>query len=135
MKRVPKPVFFVVALLILAFSFTAIFGISYYTGDNKTTVLKGISDIRWGIDIRGGVEATFKPAGDVDATDEQLESAKSIIELRMVSQGITDYELYADAKSDRIIVVSMEGDSDRTQLRQSKRFLNSTAYIPSRRRS
>ena len=61
MKRVPKPVFFVVALLILAFSFTAIFGISYYTGDNKTTVLKGISDIRWGIDIRGGVEATFKP--------------------------------------------------------------------------
>ena len=46
MKRVPKPVFFVVALLILAFSFTAIFGISYYTGDNKTTVLKGISDIR-----------------------------------------------------------------------------------------
>ena len=79
MKRVPKPVFFVVALLILAFSFTAIFGISYYTGDNKTTVLKGISDIRWGIDIRGGVEATFKPAGDVDATDEQLVAAKSII--------------------------------------------------------
>ncbi|MCD8025746.1 MAG: protein translocase subunit SecD [Clostridiales bacterium] len=104
MKRVPKPVFFIVALLILAFSFTAIFGVSYYTGDNKNTVLKGISDIRWGIDIKGGVEATFKPANDVDATDEQLESAKSIIELRMISQGITDYELYADKGSDRIIV-------------------------------
>ena len=117
MKRVPKPVFFVVALLILAFSFTAIFGISYYTGDNKTTVLKGISDIRWGIDIRGGVEATFKPAGDVDATDEQLESAKSIIELRMVSQGITDYELYADAKSDRIIVrFPWKEDSDQNAI-------------------
>ena len=104
MKRVPKPVFFIVALLILAFSFTAIFGVSYYTGDNKNTVLKGIGDIRWGIDIRGGVEATFKPANGVDATDEQLESAKSIIELRMISQGITDYELYADKNSDRIIV-------------------------------
>lgn len=104
MKRVPKPMFFIVALLILAFSFTAIFGVSYYTGDNKNTVLKGIGDIRWGIDIRGGVEATFKPAGDYDATDEQLESAKSIIELRMISQGITDYELYADKGSDRIIV-------------------------------
>lgn len=104
MKRVPKPVFFIVALLILAFSFTAIFGVSYYTGDNKNTVLKGIGDIRWGIDIRGGVEATFKPANDYDATDEQLESAKSIIELRMISQGITDYELYADRNSDRIIV-------------------------------
>ena len=104
MKRVPKPVFFIVALLILAFSFTAIFGVSYYTGDNKNTVLKGIGDIRWGIDIRGGVEATFKPAGDIDATDEQLDSAKSIIETRMVSNGITDYEIYSDYGSDRIIV-------------------------------
>ena len=104
MKRVPKPVFFIVALLILAFTYTAIFGVSYYEGDNKVTVLKGISDIRWGIDIRGGVEATFKPADGYDATDEQLEAAKSIIELRMVSQGITDYELYADRNNDRIIV-------------------------------
>jgi len=29
MKRVPKPVFFIVALLILAFASTAIFGVSY----------------------------------------------------------------------------------------------------------
>ena len=55
MKRIPKPVFFIVALLVLAFTFTAVFGVSYYTGDNKNTVVKGISDIRWGIDIRGGV--------------------------------------------------------------------------------
>ena len=100
--------FFIVALLILAFSFTAIFGVSYYTGDNQNTVLKGIGDIRWGIDIRGGVEATFKPADNYDATDEQLESAKSIIELRMISQGITDYELYADKGNDRIIVTDLE---------------------------
>ncbi len=104
MKRVPKPVFFIVALLILAFSFTAIFGVSYYNGDNKNTVIKGVGDIRWGIDIRGGVEATFKPAEGYNATPEQLQDAKAIIELRMVSQGITDYELYADTNSDRIIV-------------------------------
>ena len=29
MKRVPKPVFFIVALLIFAFTYTAIFGVSY----------------------------------------------------------------------------------------------------------
>ncbi len=104
MKRVPKPVFFIVALLILAFTFTAIFGVAYYNGDNKVTVLKGVGDIRWGIDIRGGVEATFKPANDYDATDSELDAAKAIIELRMVSQGITDYELYADTNKDRIIV-------------------------------
>lgn len=104
MKRVPKPVFFIVALLILAFASTAIFGVSYYNGDNKVTVIKGVNDIRWGIDIRGGVEATFKPAGDIDATETDLDSAKTIIETRMVSQGITDYELYADYGTDRIIV-------------------------------
>ena len=96
MKRIPKAVFFIVAILILAFSFTSVFGLSYYVGDNRQTIVKGIGDIRWGTDIRGGVEATFQPANGVDATDKQLESAKSIIETRMVSQGITDYELYAD---------------------------------------
>ncbi len=104
MKRIPKPVFFICALLILLFAASSIFGVSYYEGDIEKTVVKGINDIRWGIDIRGGVEATFKPADDFDATDEQLDSAKSIIETRMVSNGITDYELYADYSSDRIIV-------------------------------
>ena len=104
MKRIPKPVFFVVALLILLFAASSIFGVSYYDGDIEKTVIKGIDDIRWGIDIRGGVEATFKPADDIDATDVQLDSAKSIIETRMVSGGITDYELYVDYGSDRIIV-------------------------------
>ena len=104
MKRISKPVFFIVAILIIAFAFTAFAGIKYYEGDIQKTVIKGIGDIRWGIDIRGGVEATFKPAGDIDATDEQLDSAKSIIETRMVSNGITDYEIYSDYGSDRIIV-------------------------------
>ncbi len=104
MKRIPKPVFFICALLILLFAASSIFGVSYYDGDIEKTVFKGIDDIRWGIDIRGGVEATFKPADDVDATDTQLDAAKEIIETRMVSSCITDYELYADYGSDRIIV-------------------------------
>ncbi len=104
MKRIPKPVFFICALLILLFAASSIFGVSYYDGDIEKTVFKGIDDIRWGIDIRGGVEATFKPADDLDATDAQLDAAKSIIETRMVSSGITDYEIYADYGSDRIIV-------------------------------
>ena len=104
MKRVPKPVFFIVALLILAFAFTAVFGIAYYNGDNKTTVLKGVGDIRWGIDISGGVNATFKPADNYDASEEELEAAKATIETRMVTSGITDYELYADSVHNKIIV-------------------------------
>lgn len=104
MKRVKKPVFFIVAVLILALAVTSVCGIYTQNGDTKETWIKGISDIRWGIDIRGGVEATFSPADGVDATDEQLESAKAIIELRMVSKNITDYEIYTDAANDKIIV-------------------------------
>lgn len=104
MKRVAKPVFFVIAILILILSYFATFGLHTQYGDIDTTVIKGIGDIRWGIDIKGGVEATFKPADDVDASDEEIETAKAVIETRLVSNNITDYELYADASSDRIIV-------------------------------
>ena len=104
MKRVPKPVFFIVALLILAFTYTAVFGIAYYEGDNKVTVIKGIGDIRWGIDISGGVNATFKPANNYNADERELKAARATIEQRMISQGITDYELYDDSNNDRIIV-------------------------------
>ena len=104
MKRISKPVFFIVAILILVFAATALLGVRYYDGDIQKTAIKGLSDIRWGIDIRGGVEATFKPADNIDASDDELDAAKSIIETRLVSGGITDYELYADRGSDRIIV-------------------------------
>ena len=103
-KRVAKPVFFIFAILILILSYFAAFGLHTQYGDIDSTVIKGIGDIRWGIDIRGGVEATFKPADGIDATDEQIETAKAVIETRLVSNNITDYELYADASSDRIIV-------------------------------
>ena len=104
MKRVKKPVFFVVALLILALVYTSLFGVYGQRGDFKETYIKGAGDIRWGIDIRGGVEATFSPAGDVKATATELDSAKAIIETRMVSTNITDYEIYTDAANNRIIV-------------------------------
>ena len=71
---------FVVAILIVVFSLTAIFGVSYQYGDTKNIYIKGASDIRFGIDIRGGVDVTFMPAGDVDATPEQMTAAKTVIE-------------------------------------------------------
>lgn len=104
MKRVKKPVFFVVALLILALVFTSLFGVYGQNGDFKVTYIKGAGDIRWGIDIRGGVEATFSPADGVEATTEELNAAKEIIETRMVSNSITDYEIYTDPTNNRIIV-------------------------------
>ena len=104
MKRVAKPVFFIVALLIIALSCMAFFGVHGRNGDIPVTYIKGLNDIRWGIDIKGGVEATFSPADGVQATREDMESAKAIIELRMVNNNITDYELYADYDNGKVIV-------------------------------
>ena len=94
---------FVVAILIVLFSLTAILGVSYTYGDTKNVYVKGASDIRFGIDIRGGVDVTFMPADDVEATDAQMTAAKTVIEDRLVGLGITDYESYVDNNKKRII--------------------------------
>lgn len=104
MKKVGKPVFFIVVLLILFLTYSSFYGISTYYGDQKTTWIKGADTIRWGIDIRGGVDVTFTPPKGVDATEDELAAAQSVIETRLISQNITDYEVYKDTAKDRIIV-------------------------------
>lgn len=104
MKRTGKPVFFIVALLIFALAYTAFLGVYTEYGDIETTRIKGAQDIRFGIDIRGGVDVTFAPADGINATDEQMAAAEEVIKLRLVSLNITDYEVYTDYTNDRIIV-------------------------------
>lgn len=102
--RVGKPVFFIVLALLLAFTYLAFFGIHSVYGDVTRVYIKGADDIRWGIDIRGGVDATFTPPEGVDATNEQMDAAAAVIKNRLVTQNITDYELYTDYNKDRIVV-------------------------------
>ena len=104
MKRVGKPVFFVVVLLIGLISFASFFGISTTYGDVTHTYIKGGNDVRWGIDIRGGVEVTFYPADGYDATEEEMAAAEAVIKVRLLNQNITDSEVYTDYDKDRIIV-------------------------------
>ncbi len=103
-KRTGKPVFFVVLILILALTYTAFFGIDNYYGDKRNLYIKGASDIRWGIDIRGGVEAVFSPDIKGKISDADMDSAKAIIETRLVNQNVTDYEVYCDNQNHQIIV-------------------------------
>lgn len=114
MRKVGKPVVFVVVAIIIVFTALAFFGISTSYGDITTTYIKGVDDIRWGIDIRGGVDVTFTPPEGYDATPEEMAAAESIIKVRLVSQNITDYETYVDEAKDRIIVRFpwKEGETD-----------------------
>lgn len=109
MKRKGKVKFFVVLALLLAFCYTAFFGVSIdnYYGDTNTFhfALKGAKDIRWGIDISGGVEAVFSPdIEDAEITDENMDSAKEIIETRLVNKNITDYEVFVDYEKHQVVV-------------------------------
>lgn len=104
MKKTGKKTFFIVVAFIALFAVTSVLGIDKLYGDNRTTYVKGVDDIRLGIDIKGGVDVTFGPAGDFDADESQLDSATEVIKTRLSSLGITDNEVYSDIKSDRIIV-------------------------------
>lgn len=104
MKKTRKSTFFVVVILIALFAVTSVLGIDQIFADKTTTYVKGVDDIRLGIDIKGGVDVTFAPAGDYDADLTQLDSATEIIKTRLTALGITDNEVYSDEKSDRIIV-------------------------------
>ncbi len=104
MKKIGKPVFFVVLLVILAFTYTTIFGVSTYKGDIVSTYIHGVDDIRLGIDIQGGVDVTFEPEGDMDATTEQMDAAMKVIDMRLLTLGINDSETYIDYNNSRIIV-------------------------------
>lgn len=104
MKRVSKPVFFIVFLVIVLFAAVQVTGLSYQYGDNRTNYIKSVDEIRWGIDIRGGVDVTFTPPEDFEATKEQMDAATEVINQRLITLGITDSECYTDYTNSRIIV-------------------------------
>ncbi len=95
-----KTTFFIVFLITSALLYAAFLGI--HLGSIN---LKGADEMRFGIDIRGGVEATYTPKdlGRAPTADE-LEAAKTIIETRMDAQNITDREINIETTSGSIIV-------------------------------
>ena len=120
----------VTVLLIAVFAFTAFFGVSSTYGDVTTTYIKGAQDIRFGVDIKGGVNVTFLPSNGFDATDEQLDAAQSVIENRLVGLNITDYELYADYNQDSLIL-EFPWQSDETAFDPEAAIqeIGTTAYL------
>ena len=110
--------------------YTAFFGVAAKYGDVTTTYIKGAKDIRFGVDIKGGVNVTFVPSDGYDATDEQLDAARLVIENRLVALNVTDYELYVDNNSDSLILEfpwqSGETDFDPESAIQE---IGTTAYL------
>ncbi len=99
-----KPVFFIIFIIALLMAYTAIFGISIPMG-SRTFKIPGAPDMRFGIDIRGGVEAAYEPVGlDRKPTGNELEAARTIIETRLDQQNILDRDVTIDKDNGYIIV-------------------------------
>jgi len=111
---VKKPVFFIVVAVIAILAYLTMFGIHGQYGDTRVTYIKGVDEIRWGIDIQGGVNATFEPADGYDASADDMNAAKSLIEQRLVFNNITDSTVYVDENEKRVVVEFpwQAGDTD-----------------------
>ena len=103
MRQKAKPVFFIVLAAILFLTYVAFFGLYRYYGDMSSGI-SGAGKIRWGIDIRGGVDATFQPDTTEEVTDENIDGAITILQQRLDDKGISDSEVIGDYSADRIIV-------------------------------
>lgn len=126
--------FFVVFILIIAFTLLSTLGVSTRYGDTESAIIWGIDDIRWGIDIRGGVNVTFGVpedyAAENDITEDDLNAAKSIIETRLVDKHINDYEVYTDIATNAIIVQFPWQSSDTTfDPQQAVKEIGETALL------
>ena len=95
--KIGKNFLILITILIFASFFVAYWGL----GEE----IKGVRDMRYGIDIRGGVEAVFEPADtDQVPSAEELETAREVIEMRLDAQNISDREVTIDKQGGYIIV-------------------------------
>ncbi len=106
MKRNKGIGFALMALLLIGCTIISIFSLTIFGSDGRPVIkINGAEDIRLGIDIRGGVDAVFEPEDKTrDATNDELNNARSIIELRLDKNNITDRDVTVDYSKDRILV-------------------------------
>lgn len=99
-SKINKSTFWIVAVIIACITYVAVCGLKI-----GSFSIPSAKDMRFGIDIRGGVEATYFPK-DYDGvpTLDDLNSAKSIIEQRCDSQNISDREITINQESGSILV-------------------------------
>lgn len=103
MRRVPTWVFLIVAVVIFGMAALAIFGLP--STDSTKPLIAGTPNMRFGIDIRGGVDAVFEAEDpNYKMTDEELLAAQRIIEMRLDAKNILDRDVTLDKTGGRILV-------------------------------
>lgn len=71
---------------------------------NYNVVLDGAYNALLGIDLKGGIHAILTPEEGVSVTNEELDAAIAVIELRLDGKGIYDRSIMPDYENGRVIV-------------------------------
>ena len=100
-----KATFFILAAVVALAVLLCINGAVLPQPDGRKVKVSGAQDIRFGIDIRGGVEAIYMPAKyEGKPTEEQLNSVWTIMETRLDNLGILDRDVILDKTNGRVVV-------------------------------
>jgi len=103
-KKNRKAHFFVVLVLTLVVSYVSALGLDFRIGGNEVR-LPNASEMRFGIDIKGGIEAYFVPEDpDYFPTDKEFEDARRVFEIRLDAKNVMDREILLDKTSGLIMV-------------------------------
>lgn len=90
--------FFLVIAVIAVLTYIA------FTSNFFGIPVKGAADIRPGIDINGGIDATLFAVSETKPTQAQLDSAKTVINKRLDKLGIFDRQVATDVNNSSIVV-------------------------------
>ena len=103
-----KNTFFIIVLIVTAMVYITFFSIDMPIG-NQTLSIKGINQMRYGIDIRGGVEAIYRPKDlDRNPTVEELEAARAILETRLDAKTYQTEKLQPTPQRNNFATLSLE---------------------------
>lgn len=100
-----KSTFFILSAIVALAVVLCIYGAILPSPGGKQVKVAGAKEIRFGIDIRGGVEATYMPKEyDGKPTEDQLNSIRQIMETRLDNLGILDRDIILDKTNGRVVV-------------------------------
>ena len=104
MTKKYRPWFGIILAAMLIIVYMAFFG-SGLPGSEDVPAIRGANFMRFGIDIRGGVDVVFQPKElNRSPTIDELNNARAIIETRLDSQNILDRDITVDSAAGQIFV-------------------------------
>lgn len=95
---------FLVVLIIGILTYITFAGISIEAWEFEIKKITDMESIRYGIDIKGGIRATLTAPENVVPTDDELETAKEIINKRLDAKRLYDRSVSIDKVNKRIII-------------------------------